>query len=135
MARRLKQSGEATSRRSFLRAGLVAGAATIGAGLLPNGLEAFTAEASGGLSPGDEAILRFLAALETLEADFWQQYNELGGVQDHEVPGGTGNPAYTKALSKLDSDMAQYIHDNTDDEFTHFKFLNAYLEARGGQPV
>jgi len=27
------------------------------------------------------------------------QYNELGGVQDSEVPGGTGNVAYTKALS------------------------------------
>ena len=31
--------------------------------------------------------------------------------------------------------MAQYVHDNTDDEFTHFTFLNAYLEARGGEPV
>ena len=31
--------------------------------------------------------------------------------------------------------MAQYIHDNTDDEFTHFTFLNAYLESRGGEPV
>ena len=29
----------------------------------------------------------------------------------------------------------QYIHDNTDDEVTHFTFLNAYLEARGGRPV
>jgi hypothetical protein len=27
--------------------------------------------------------------------------------------------------------MAQYIHDNTDDEFTHFTFLNAYLQAHG----
>jgi hypothetical protein len=31
--------------------------------------------------------------------------------------------------------MAQYIHDNTDDEITHFTFLNAYLESRGGRPV
>jgi hypothetical protein len=31
--------------------------------------------------------------------------------------------------------MAQYVHDNTDDEITHFMFLNAYLEARGGRPV
>jgi hypothetical protein len=31
--------------------------------------------------------------------------------------------------------MAQYVHDNTDDEITHFVFLNAYLEARGGEPV
>ncbi len=88
-----------------------------------------------GLRKGDEAILRFLAAAEILETDLWQQYNELAGIQDHEVPGGSGNPAYTEAVSKLDSDMAQYIHDNTDDEFTHFKFLNAYLKARGGRPV
>jgi hypothetical protein len=87
------------------------------------------------LTKGDEAILRFLAAAETLETDFWQQYNELGGIQDSEVPGGSGSPAYTAALAVLDSDMAQYIHDNTDDEFTHFTFLNAYLESRGGQAV
>jgi hypothetical protein len=93
------------------------------------------AASSAALTPGDEALLRFPAALETLEADFWQQYNELGGVQDHEVPGGTGNKAYTKAISVLDSDMAQYIHDNTEDEITHFTFLNAYLTARGGTPV
>jgi hypothetical protein len=89
----------------------------------------------GKLTKGDEALLRFPAALETLEADFWQQYNELGGVQDSEVPGGTGSPEYTAALAVLDSDMAQYVHDNTDDEITHFVFLNAYLESRGGEPV
>ena len=41
-----------------------------------------TAEASGGLTRGDAALLRFPAALELLEADFWIQYNELGGIQD-----------------------------------------------------
>jgi hypothetical protein len=118
-----------TSRRSFLAG---AGAGALGMSLLGS-LPA--AVASEGLSAGDEAILRFPAALETLEADFWIQYNELGGIPDSEVPGGSGNPAYTKAISVLDSDMAQYIHDNTDDEITHFKFLNAYLKARGGKPV
>jgi hypothetical protein len=63
------------------------------------------------------------------------QYNELGGVQDSEVPGGSGNPAYTAALSVLDSDMAQYVHDNTDDEFTHQNFLNAYLASKGAETV
>ena len=120
-----------SSRRSFL-VGAGAGASALGAGLL---LDVPLASARGRLRKGDEAILRFLAAAETLEADFWQQYNELGGIQDREVPGGSGNPAYTAALSKLDSDMAQYVHDNTDDEFSHAKFLNAYLKARGGQPV
>ena len=89
----------------------------------------------GGLTKGDAAILRFLAALETLETDFWQQYNELGGIQDSEVPGGSGNKAYTDALKKLDGDMDQYIHDNTEDEFTHFTFINAYLVAHGEKPA
>jgi len=80
-------------------------------------------------------MLRFAAAAEILETDFWVQYNELGGVQDQEVSDGTGNPAYTAALSVLDSDMAQYVHDNTDDEFTHQNFLNAYLESKGEAPA
>jgi hypothetical protein len=113
-----------------LRKGLAAGAGTVAFGLLAN-----KAEASGGLTPGDAAILRFLAALEILETDLWQQYNELGGIQDSEVPGGTGSAAYTAALQVLDSDMPQYIHDNTEDEFTHFDFINAYLVDHGMQPA
>jgi hypothetical protein len=31
--------------------------------------------------------------------------------------------------------MAQYIHDNTDDEFTHFTFINAYLKDNGADTV
>lgn len=80
-------------------------------------------------------MLRFAAAAEILETDFWEQYNELGGIPDKEVSGGSGNPAYTAALSKLDSDMAQYVHDNTDDEFTHQNFLNAYLASKGAATV
>ena len=121
--------GSLSSRRSFLAG---AGAAALGAGILAN---VPLALAQSPLPTGDEAILRLLAAAEILETDLWQQYNELAGIQDREVPGGSGNPAYTAAVSKLDSDMAQYIHDNTDDEHTHFKFLNAYLAARGGKPV
>jgi ferritin-like protein len=127
------RSDHQSTRRSFLAKGAAAGAATIAGGRLL--VDPAPARASGGLSPPDAAILRFLAALETLETDAWQQYNELGGIQDGEVPGGTGNPAYTAALSVLDSDMAQYIHDNTDDEFTHFSFLNAYLKAHGMAPA
>lgn len=93
------------------------------------------ARAVGGLTHGDEDLLRFPAALELIEADFWIQYNELAGVQDPEVPGGTGNPAYTKALEALDEDMAIYIHDNTDDEITHHTFLNAYLVSKGAAPA
>jgi hypothetical protein len=31
--------------------------------------------------------------------------------------------------------MSQYIHDNTEDEFTHQNFLNAYLVSKGADPV
>jgi hypothetical protein len=56
-------------------------------------------------------------------------------VQDGEVPGGSGSEAYTEALEVLDEDMPQYIHDNTDDEFSHFTFINAYLVSKGAAPV
>jgi hypothetical protein len=119
------------SRRSFLGKSLAVGAGTIGAGLLP---DIRTATASG-ITQGDAALLRFAAAAEILETDLWVQYNELGGIPDSEVPGGTGNPTYTQALKVLDGDMDQYIHDNTEDEHTHFTFLNAYLVSKGAEPV
>src|SRR5713226_9521781 len=125
-----------TSRRSFLRNGTVAaGAATVGAGLLANELSASGEEGSGRLTPGDASILRFLAAAEILETDLWQQYNELGGIQDSEVPGGSGSALYTAALQVIDGDMPQYIHDNTEDELTHETFINAYLASKGADVV
>jgi hypothetical protein len=119
-------------RRSFLKSGaVVAGAATIGSGLLGAGLSAFGEEGSGRLTRGDAAILRFLAAAEILETDLWQQYNELGGV------GATGGPSqsYIDALQLLDGDMPQYIADNTDDEFSHQSFINAYLASKNADTV
>jgi len=133
MEESVKPLEASVSRRSFLRMGLVAGAGSMVAGLFGNTVD--TAEAKGGLTPGDAAILRFLSAAEILETDAWQQYNELGGIQDSEVPGGSGNPDYTEALEVLDEDMPQYIHDNTDDEFTHFDFINAYLKSKGAEAV
>ena len=81
------------SRRSFLATGVAVGA---GAALGPiAGATAALADGpSSGLTKGDVAILRFLAAAEILEADLWQQYNELGGIQDSEVPGGSGSAPY-----------------------------------------
>lgn len=90
---------------------------------------------SGKFHKGDAALLRFAAAAEILKSDFWVQYNELGGIQDSEVAGGTGNKAYTAALQVLDEDFPQYVRDNTDDEITHFSFLNAYLTTNGADPV
>ncbi len=128
----------ATNRRSFMKHGL----ATAGVGLLAGSSFALAEdgreeehEHSGRLSRGDAALLRFAAAAEILETDLWVQYNELCGIPDSEVPGGTGNPAFTAAVAVLDADMAQYVHDNTDDEFTHQNFLNAYLKSKGADPV
>jgi len=132
LEKRIKPRTRSISRRSFLGTSLAVGAGTIGAGLLPS---IRTAEASGGLTPGDAALLRFAAAAEILEADFWIQYNELGGAQDDEVPGGSGNEAYTEALEVIEDEMQDYIHDNTDDEITHHQFLNAYLVSKGAAPA
>jgi hypothetical protein len=113
-------------RRSFLK-GLGIAGATLSAGALL-GTEGNAQVSTGRLSKGDAALLRFAAAVELIEADLWQQYNELGGVQG-------GNPAYMAALSNLDGDMPQYISDNTDDELSHAAFLNAYLMSKGEEQV
>ena len=124
----------ATNRRSFLKGGLAAtGALTVGAGLLEHAAAASAQAAD--LTTGDAAMLRFLSAGEALEADFYTQYNELGGIQDTEVPGGTGNSEYTKRLNRIDPNFSQYIHDTADDEISHQNFLNAYLVANGAAAV
>jgi hypothetical protein len=68
---------------------MVAGAVTVGAGLLVGGSSALAqhekSEKNGGLTKGDAVILRFLAAAEILESDLWLQYQELAGTQDNEV--------------------------------------------------
>ena len=131
----------AINRRSFLKNGLTAaGVAAGGAGLLADSAPLFADDDNGNkhngqITKGDAALLRFAAAAEILETDLWVQYNELAGIQDSEVQGGSGNPLFTAALAVLDSDMAQYVHDNTDDEFTHQNFLNAYLTSKGADPV
>jgi hypothetical protein len=120
-------------RRSFLK-----GLGVVGAALSTGSLLATAAEGQPRgsiITVGDVSILRFLAAAEILETDLWQQYNEFGGIQDSEVPGGSGSRLYTKALEVLDEDMPQYIHDNTEDEMTHELFINAYLMSKGAEPV
>ncbi len=82
-------------RRSFLKNTAIAGAGTVGAGLLAAAPKAFADPSHSGITRGDAAILRFLAAAEILETDMWQQYNELAGVQDEEVPGGSGIAVFT----------------------------------------
>ena len=115
-------------RRSFLRGVGVAGAAALPAGKL-------FGQQNNGINKGDAALLRFAAAIEFIEADLWQQYNELGGQVDHNDNPNPGNPAYIAALQNLDGDMPQYISDNTDDEISHRDFLNAYLKSKNVQPI
>src|SRR5438128_3264041 len=140
MVHNVQPSKASTSRRSFFRKGLaIGGAGIIGAGLFGAGSLytnfAQAQVASPTLTKGDVAILRLLAAVEIIETDLWQQYNELGGIQDSEVPGGSGSAPYIKALQVLDGDMSQYIHDNTEDEISHMTFINAYLASKGADPV
>lgn len=112
-------------------------AATVGAGILTESAFANDdQDASGTLNRGDAAILQFLAAAEILETDLWLQYWELGGTQDSEFATATGGSSlYTQALAILDGDMAQYIHDNTDDEISHELFINSYLASKGADTV
>src|SRR5207302_223780 len=132
-----------TNRRLFLKGGAIAaGAATLGAGMLTNANQVFAQEAGGfPVTRGDIAILRFLSALEQVEADLWIQYAELGGATNQglspiDLPftGGLA-PDYITGLLVLDGDMPQYISDNTDDEISHHRFLNNYLESKGAKQI
>lgn len=136
------------SRRSFMKKSLLAGAVAVGAGMLAKVPSALAESSSGSLTSGDIAILQFLAAAEIIESDLWLQYQELGGVQDDEVAklasklipnypakATGGNPLYMQDLVPLDTDMSQYIHDNTEDELTHEFFINKYLESKGAPTV
>src|SRR5712672_1499066 len=139
----------ATNRRAFLTTGMVAaGAATMGAALLPGPSAAFGREEDdrATITKGDIAILTFLSALEEVEADLWIQYAELGGATNQGLSpidlsqnGKTIKtglaPNYIAALEVLDGDMPQYIADNTDDEISHHRFLNNYLVSKGAQPI
>jgi len=117
------------ARRSFLR-NLGMGAALLvpGAALLSGSSKALAANGRQRLNAGDAAILQLLAAAELIEADLWQQYKELGGV---DAP----DSGYKEGLVILDGDQPQYISDNTDDELSHAAFLNAYLRSKGEQQV
>jgi len=85
------------------------------------------------------------------KADLWIQYAELGGPTTA-VAGAQGlsaidlklggkvistglAPGYVTALQVLDGDMPQYIADNTDDEISHHRFLNNYLQSKGARPI
>jgi hypothetical protein len=133
------------NRRSLLKTGALAGGAVaIGAGLAGTASSAFAEQGEQGgsrITKGDIAILTFLSALEQVEADLWIQYAELGGATNQgkspiDIPFKTGlAPDYITGLLVLDGDMPQYIADNTDDEISHHRFLNNYLQSKGAKPI
>src|SRR5690348_12027557 len=117
------------ARRSFLRnLGLGAALLAPGAALLSGSSKALAANGRRRLTRGDVAVLQLLAAAELIEADLWQQYNELGGVN-------APDSGYKSGLAILDGDQPQYISDNTDDEISHASFLNAFLASKGESQV
>jgi hypothetical protein len=144
--------GGRNNRRSFLKNGMAAaGAMTAGVGLVSGPAAFGDADDRAPITKGDVAILTFLSALEQVEADLWIQYAELGGPTPN-VPTSIGlsgidlqlngkaistglAPGYITALQVLDTDMPQYIADNTDDEISHHRFLNNYLQSKGANPI
>jgi hypothetical protein len=126
------------NRRSLLqKGGLAAGAVTVGTVLGLGETRAF-GQNNDRLTPGDAAILRFLAAAEILESDLWTQYAELGGIGNNppiEIDPNEPLNNYQVALSNLDPDGPQYIASNTLDEESHAAFLNAYLASKGAPQV
>ena len=141
----------AANRRSFLKNGALGVGAAVGVGLLSKATYGQIENDAAPITKGDIAILTFLSALEQVEADLWIQYAELGGPTpavpssiglsgiDLQLNGkaiSTGLAAgYVTALQVLDGDMPQYIADNTDDEISHHRFLNNYLESKGAKPI
>src|SRR6202051_1224565 len=133
------------NRRSLFKTGALAGGAVaIGAGLTGTAASVFADQGEQGgsrVTKGDIAILTFLSALEQVEADLWIQYAELGGAANQgkspiDIPFKTGlAPDYITGLLVLDGDMPQYIADNTDDEISHHRFLNNYLQSKGAKPI
>jgi hypothetical protein len=106
-------------RRSFITKTALGG---VGASLAAAG----SARAAGtGITAGDVAILKFLAAAELIEADLWQQIAELAN----------NNPAYKKALLNIDGAILGYIQNNTNDEISHQAFLNDFLISINQEPV
>jgi len=116
---------DGSTRRRFLKTSAAAGAAT---GLLGASVGASPAQAQAlpqKATPGDVDILKFLAAAELVEDDLWQQYCELA----------VGNPGFSRRLQRIDPSLVRYICDDRDDERSHHRLINAYLESIGETPV
>jgi len=116
--------GHKIGRRSFMKNLALGGVSLvpISAALADDGRDQ---SRLGSITNSDAAILRFLAAAEILETDLWEQYSEFADVDS----------PYTDAIEAIDDDMPTYIDQNTNDEFSHQNFLNAFLVKMRRQPV
>ena len=119
---RLPNNKSKVGRRFFMKSLALGGAAVLPAGAA---LARGGTQGENSITQGDAAILRFLAAAEILETDFWQQYTEFANLDG----------PYKEALETIDEDMPSYVTQNTNDEFSHQAFLNAFLVKIGKQPV
>lgn len=120
------QSGSAArlSRRQLFGAAGKLGLAAAATSLVPRAMADHGGD-DNRPSAGDIAILRFLAAAELIETDFWQQYSAIVASNDR----------FAEALSTLDEDMPTYVDQNTADELAHATFINGYLQSIGAPPV
>jgi Ferritin-like domain len=118
-------------RRTFLKGGALLGAATLAAAAagsrtaLAQVGRAFGPIDRDAITPGDIAILKFLAAAELVEDDLWQQYCELA----------VANRSYNRALQRIDRSLIRYVCDDRDDERSHAALINSFLVAIGEQPI
>ena len=81
------------------------------------------------LTKGDVAILKFLTAIELIESDLRQQYDELGGATT------AGQSDCQLALQFLNRVGSKYITANAANEIEHSTFLRTCLESEGVEPV
>ncbi|HMH12011.1 MAG TPA: hypothetical protein VK578_02775 [Edaphobacter sp.] len=81
------------------------------------------------LTKGEIAILRFLTAVELIESDLWQQYDELGGATT------ARQNDYQLALQFLNRLGSKYITGNAVNEIEHSTFLRTRLESEGIEAV
>ena len=114
------------SRRSFFKTSAVGAAALAVPGFaLFNGAKPAFAGTAPTLTPGEVAVLKFLAAAELVETDLWGQYSELAN----------NNLEFRRALQKIKDTMPDYVTGDFNDENSHANFINAFLVAAGQDPV
>ena len=127
-----------TSRRSMLRGGLV-GPGIVGAALLAGmpatslrpRISATATSSRKAMSPSCVFSLPLRSSRPTCGSSI-TSWRGSGTASSRAAP---ASRTYTDALNSIDNDMSQYIHDNTDDEFSHASFLNAYLQSKNAYSV